>query len=58
MLDKNYVLCWNEVDHDLSEEYKAARVQYIKASVQERKPEEMFDDFPELERYEYLTNED
>ena len=38
--------------------YKAAKVQHIKASVQERKPEEMFTDFPELEKYEYLINKE
>ena len=30
------------------DDYKAAKVSYITESIQERKPEEMFDDFPEL----------
>ena len=35
-------------------DYIIAEVSYIKESVQERKPEEMFEDFPELQHYDYL----
>lgn len=37
--------------------YKKAKVFYIKESIQERKPEEMFEDFPELKLYDYLIKE-
>lgn len=38
----------------LTDDYKVAVMSHIKESVQERKPEEMFDDFPELVNYDYL----
>lgn len=34
--------------------YREAKTLHIKVSVQQRKPEEMFDDFPELKKYDYL----
>lgn len=34
----------------LTDDYKAAAISHITDSVQERKPEEMFVDFPELEK--------
>ena len=37
----------------LTDDYKAAEISYIKESIQARKPEEMFDDFPELEKYDF-----
>lgn len=37
-----------------SRKYETAKTSYVKASVQERKPEEMFNDFPELKKYDYL----
>jgi hypothetical protein len=40
-----------------TKKYQAAKEQYIKSSVRERKPEEMFVDFPELEKYEWLIME-
>lgn len=33
----------------LTDDYKTAATSYITESVQERKPEEMFEDFPELD---------
>ena len=42
----------------LTDEYKNAAISHIKDSVQERKPEEMFDDFPELKKYDYLINKE
>ena len=41
-----------------SDDYKATKMSHIKESVQERKPEEMFDDFPELAKYDYLINKE
>ena len=41
---------------ELTDEYKVAATSYITESVQERKPEEMFEDFPELKNYEYLID--
>lgn len=35
-------------------DYRLAEISYVKESVQARKPEEMFIDFPELEKYDYL----
>lgn len=40
-----------------SKKYNAAKTSYITESVQQRKPEEMFDDFPELKKYDYLIKE-
>ena len=37
-----------------SRKYLAAKTSYITESVQQRKPEEMFADFPELKKYDYL----
>ena len=37
-----------------TKKYNKAKMRYITASVQERKPEEMFKDFPELKNYDYL----
>ena len=39
---------------ELADSYTAASVSHIKASVRERRPEEMFDDFPELKKFDYL----
>lgn len=39
-----------------TKEYENATISYIIDSVQERKPEEMFEDFPELQRYDYLKD--
>ena len=39
-----------------TEDYKVLRDLYIKASVCQRKPEEMFIDFPELKKFDYLKN--
>ena len=36
---------------ELTDEYKVAATSHITDSVQERKPEEMFVDFPELNRF-------
>ena len=41
----------------LTNNYKIAATSYITESVQERKPEEMFEDFPELQNYECLIKE-
>ena len=38
---------------ELTDEYKVVATSYITESVQERKPEEMFVDFPELENYDF-----
>lgn len=38
----------------LSDDYKSVVISHITDSVQERKPEEMFVDFPELQNYDYL----
>ena len=38
--------------------YRFAKISHITDSVQERKPEEMFKDFPELEKYDYLINKE
>lgn len=38
----------------MSKEYEDAKTSYIKRSVQLRKSEEMFVDFPELKKYDYL----
>lgn len=38
----------------LSKKYDTAKTSYITESVQQRKPEEMFEDFPELEKYDFL----
>lgn len=35
--------------------YKVKRNGYLKESVRKRKPEEMFEDFPELEKFDYLV---
>ena len=43
---------------ELTDEYKVAATSYITESVQERKPEEMFVDFPELENYDYLIDKE
>lgn len=40
----------------VTKRYKKAAMKYIGASVQEKKPEEMFVDFPELKNYDYLIN--
>lgn len=37
-----------------TEDYKIVRNLHIKCSVRQRKPEEMFDDFPELKKFDYL----
>lgn len=37
----------------LTDEYKDAAMLHIKESVQERKPEEMFEDFSELQDYDF-----
>ena len=42
---------------ETSNECRAAVTSYITESVQERKPEEMFEDFPELEKYDFLIKE-
>ena len=42
----------------LTDEYKVAATSHIKESVQERKPEAMFADFPELQNYDYLINKE
>lgn len=34
--------------------YRIAEASHFKESIQARKPEEMFKDFPELEKYDYL----
>lgn len=41
-----------------TDEYKVAATSYITESVQERKPEEMFEDFPELMKYDCLINKE
>lgn len=41
-----------------TDDYKVAKVLYIKESVQLRKPEEMFEDFPELKKYDYLIDKE
>lgn len=38
----------------LTDDYRAVATSYITESVQERKPEEMFADFPELKEYDFL----
>ena len=38
---------------ELTNDFKYAAVSYIIDSIQERKPEEMFDDFPELKKFDY-----
>lgn len=43
---------------ELIDEYKVAATSYITESVQERKPEEMFEDFPELMKYDCLINKE
>ena len=42
---------------ELTDEYKTVEILHVKKSVQERKPEEMFADFPEMRNYEYLIKE-
>lgn len=37
-----------------TEDYKVKRNLYLKAYVRQRKPEEMFVDFPELKKFDYL----
>ena len=37
-----------------TDDYRLAEISYVKESVQARKPEEMFIDFPELEKYDCL----
>lgn len=37
-----------------TDDYRIAAISYVKESVQARKPEEMFEDFPELANYDYL----
>ena len=37
-----------------TEDYKVIRDLHIKQSVRQRKPEEMFVDFPELKKFDYL----
>lgn len=39
---------------DLTKEHKDAAISHITDSVQEIKPEEMFDNFPELKKFDYL----
>lgn len=41
----------------LTDGYKAAAISHITDSVQEKKPEEMFVDFPELLNCDYLVKE-
>ena len=43
---------------ELTNEHKDAAMSHITDSVQERKPEEMFIDFPELQKYDYLINKE
>ena len=38
----------------LTDDYKDTVMSHITNSIQERKPEEMFNDFPELANYDYL----
>lgn len=40
-----------------TEDYKVLRNLYIKKSVLQRRPEEMFEDFPELKKFNYLKYE-
>lgn len=42
---------------ELTNEHKSAAILHITDSVQLRKPEEMFVDFPELEKYDFLIKE-
>lgn len=42
----------------LTDNYKAAVISHITDSIQERKPEEMFIDFPELQNYDYLIDKE
>lgn len=37
-----------------TEDYKVKKDLYLRASVRQRKPEEMFTDFPELKKFDYL----
>ena len=39
---------------ELAEDYKFIRDSYIMNSVRSRKPEEMFTDFPELKKFDFL----
>ena len=41
-------------NHEQTEDYKIKRNLYLTSSVYQRKPEEMFDDFPELKKFDYL----
>ena len=43
-----------EHEYEPTEDYKVVRNLHITSSVRQRKPEEMFDDFPELKRFDYL----
>lgn len=47
-----------KIGRKLTDDYKIAATSYIRESVQLRKPEEMFVDFPELNKYDYLVNKD
>lgn len=40
----------------LTDDYKVVAISHITDSIQERKPEEMFKDFPEFKNYEYLID--
>ena len=37
-----------------TDDYRLAEISYVRKSIQVRKPEEMFEDFPELKNYDYL----
>lgn len=39
----------------VTEDYSAKTMAYLKSSIRERRPEEMFVDFPELKKFDYLN---
>lgn len=41
-----------------TDDYRAVSMLHLKQSVRLKKPEEMFEDFPELEKYNYLINKE
>lgn len=43
---------------ELTDKHKIAAISHITDSIQERKPEEMFEDFPEFKNYEYLIDKE